>query len=364
MGSLRLLLALCVVEAHVVKFEPKSGWFLYGGTAVQAFFILSGFYMALVLNGHYRDRPKLDFWASRYLRLYPAYFIFALAELAFQFEDKLRFLIEKAPWDTWLFFALSNLTLFGKDLALFLEAPWSQGGHLQFTALFYRAENPPLYEFIVVPPSWTISMELAFYLIAPFFLRDLKKTACLFLAALALRFSLAQAGYYADPWNYRFLPSELALFGIGALAYFAYREVDWNARPDLYRKIGLAGGALLLFLAILPRPYLPPAFVKAVEYDVPAIGIENIPFLLLTVLIAPFLFFTSRRSRFDREMGDWSYIFYIGHFFVIVALKDHLHGLWLRAAVVGALALLSAVMVRALEHPVSHLRARWFGARG
>ena len=81
MGLLRVLLALSVVAAHST---PILGTSLVGGrVAVQTFFILSGFYMALVLDGKYRGRGSYrTFLQQRFLRLFPAYwFVLVLALL-------------------------------------------------------------------------------------------------------------------------------------------------------------------------------------------------------------------------------------------------------------------------------------------
>ena len=70
MGLLRTLLALLVVCDHV---RPLHGHHVEilghgSGFAVKAFFIISGFYMTMVLHGQYRDRPVRDFYASRLTR--------------------------------------------------------------------------------------------------------------------------------------------------------------------------------------------------------------------------------------------------------------------------------------------------------
>src|SRR5262245_24765333 len=68
MGLIRLVLALSVVVWHM----PGATWkLLNAAVAVLCFFIISGFYMALVLNTKY-DNAK-DFYVARVVRLYPAY---------------------------------------------------------------------------------------------------------------------------------------------------------------------------------------------------------------------------------------------------------------------------------------------------
>jgi peptidoglycan/LPS O-acetylase OafA/YrhL len=71
MGVLRLLFALSVLVYHTR--EPQ-GLFLFNQTAaILSFFIISGFYMALILDGKYRS--KISFYTSRVLRIFPLYWV-------------------------------------------------------------------------------------------------------------------------------------------------------------------------------------------------------------------------------------------------------------------------------------------------
>ena len=84
MGLLRLLLAAAVVAEHST---PICGLTFTGGhLAVRLFFIISGFYMALILTTKYTaDHPK-RFWffiSNRFLRIYPCYYVVLLLSLAF-----------------------------------------------------------------------------------------------------------------------------------------------------------------------------------------------------------------------------------------------------------------------------------------
>ena len=75
MGVLRCLLALSVLLVHDV-----DGWFklIDGAAAVQCFFLISGFYMALVLNERYADLGS--FYFNRALRLLPTYWAVRAAD--------------------------------------------------------------------------------------------------------------------------------------------------------------------------------------------------------------------------------------------------------------------------------------------
>jgi len=70
MGIIRVALALAVVLSHL---PPATFHFVSGGVAVQAFFIISGFYMALVLSSKYSSTSL--FYSNRLLRLMPSYFV-------------------------------------------------------------------------------------------------------------------------------------------------------------------------------------------------------------------------------------------------------------------------------------------------
>ena len=73
MGLIRTLLAISVVLAHS---SPIFGIKLVGGqVAVQAFYMISGFYMTLVLNEKYVGANKAYklFITNRLLRLWPVY---------------------------------------------------------------------------------------------------------------------------------------------------------------------------------------------------------------------------------------------------------------------------------------------------
>src|SRR5262245_45783840 len=72
MGLLRFFLALSVAVWHIPGPAFKL---MYASVAVICFFIVSGFYMAMVLTERY-DKAGEFYWA-RFTRLYPAYFAMA-----------------------------------------------------------------------------------------------------------------------------------------------------------------------------------------------------------------------------------------------------------------------------------------------
>src|SRR5678816_3051036 len=71
LGLIRVLLAMAVLFGHLPILDVHI---IGAALAVQAFFIVSGFYMALVLSGKYSGQAGL-FYSNRLLRLTPTYFV-------------------------------------------------------------------------------------------------------------------------------------------------------------------------------------------------------------------------------------------------------------------------------------------------
>jgi len=121
-GLLRVLLAVSVFMVHA----PQTGstyWLFkgFGGSnAVEIFFIISGFYIALILDKSYST--KMGFYKNRILRLYPIYYIICglvlvRAVILPNFSESLFSFPAKAL----AFGTIANSTFFGSDWLLFLQ---------------------------------------------------------------------------------------------------------------------------------------------------------------------------------------------------------------------------------------------------
>src|SRR6201995_5837701 len=91
MGLLRFWLAMAVVFEHTALFMGDPGRFPYhlrllnGQTAVQSFYIISGFYISLILNEKYVGRGSgWLFLSNRFLRIYPVYWLMLLLTAIFE----------------------------------------------------------------------------------------------------------------------------------------------------------------------------------------------------------------------------------------------------------------------------------------
>lgn len=317
MGILRILLAISVVLAHS---SSIFGFSLVGGQiAVQAFYIISGFYMALILNEKYigaNNSYKL-FISNRFLRLYPIYwlvlFLTILYSVALLIYSKGHsggsFNVYYANFGnmnfgSFIFLLFTNLFLFLQDTIMFLGLDITTG-HLFFTSNF-KETTPQLYTFLFIPQAWTIGVEIAFYLIAPFLAkRKLKIIIPLILLSLILRSVL----YFCfnlknDPWTYRFFPTELVFFLLGIVSYRIYKKVQPVALNSTFLKliwIVILGITLTFnFLAIPAKSYL---------------------YLTTFFIFLPFVFILTKTWKIDSYIGELSYPIYISHIFVLTIIK-------------------------------------------
>jgi peptidoglycan/LPS O-acetylase OafA/YrhL len=329
-GIIRLLLALSVVLNHT---EPLFGFSLIGGkVAVQTFFIVSGFYMTMILNEKY-IKENNSYWlflTNRLMRLFPVYWV-VLALTVF-FSIILGAFINELPvfdvygrylhnmnLSTFAFLVLTNILLFGQDVVMFLGLDISTGD-LFFTKDF-RQSDPMLYNFLFIPQAWTIGLELMFYLIAPFLLRrKLWVIVSLILVSLGLRLFMHSQGLTNDPWTYRFFPSELAFFLLGTLSYHLYRRVSAMKVSSF-----LSYSSLFFLLSFILSYSFLPRWFEFNLFFLPFDRKELLFFTSITVLL-PLIFQLSKRWKVDSYIGELSYPIYISHMLVLMAVtKLNLH---------------------------------------
>jgi peptidoglycan/LPS O-acetylase OafA/YrhL len=324
MGIIRLLLALSVVLYHGNLGHGRFINMINGPTAVQAFFIISGFYMSLFLNSS-NIKPKA-FYIRRYLRLWPVYFVvLVFSVICLKLPDTSSLTINEKS-----FLLFTNIFLFGQGLHFFTE---------RWLGIYY-----PLYQ------AWTIGLELFFYLIAPFILRVKNKLSffsAIFLASFLLRLYLYSTGYFKDPWDYRFFPSELALFMAGALSYLLYVKIKDSDLKILGHVFVILITAMMFIIPLL-KPHVFFHF-----------EINCWLFYVMLTLTIPFVFLVYKDNKFDGWIGELSYPVYLVHFFVMREIghwhifKPHL-GAWVPVVSI----LLSLPLIKYVQVPIDNFRKR------
>lgn len=310
MGTLRTLLAIAVVIYHSYKICGIR--FLDGQAAVQSFYIISGFYMALILNEKYNDYAH--FIKNRFLRIYPAYWtVFVLAVgisvgsyllggRAFYLQPYLH---NSLGFGASSFLIFNQLSIFGQDYG-FMTSLLPSGKFYLFP--HFWAMKTPLFPFSFIPPAWTLSIELCFYLVAPFLVkRSIKSMIIIILASILLRlFFHAQFGFKFTPFDYRFFPFELAFFMIGAILYKVYTYlVPLRFSPTL---LGMIGCLPIFVFLISPLIQIEISEFRWIFYAV-------------VIVCLPFLFMFTKNAKLDRAIGELSYPIYISHHLVLTLLK-------------------------------------------
>lgn len=364
MGAFRLLLALAVVVTHASPPFGIEAFRMTGGSlAVQIFYVISGFYMAMILNHKYVGQGAfVAFVKNRFLRLYPMFLVVLLVTLMLGVAidlvtgraiEPLAFWLEQRGHMSLagkLLFGISNVTIVGEDLVSFTAID-PVTGQLYLTTDFHR-EAVAGWHFLFVPQAWTVGVELMFYVVAPLLVRRRPLVvASVMAASLALRMYIMGHWHLVnDPWTYRFFPTELALFLAGALSYRLYeRRQAW-----LDRRRGLARGVTAGAIAVVLLYALLPASLQTAPYGLPLV-LATIPFVI------PFMFSATGASHADRALGELSYPVYIVHYPLVFVL----HALdvpWVEAQV-GAIALVLSVVTawvlyRVVGAPIERTRSR------
>ena len=326
MGALRLFLAVSVLVRHLRYGRGLFGFsFLDGELAVECFFIISGFYMALVLNEKYNYKGSYGtFIQQRFLRLYPLYFVIGVLIVGIEgvvtyFSPHpfgvYAFWLKEPYCVTFLsscYYALVNLAILGLDSLWFFYQD-AVTGQLYLTSVAIPNATPCFY-YTVNGPSWTLAVEMTFYLLAPFLVRKpVKVQAAFMLASFALRcfFFMTTTPKAAGNWLFHFSPSLLCFFMAGSIGYrfYASNRAKFEEMAGKYVWVFWACGALCLIQGRVPllKEYFSYFFVPA------------------AILLVPFLFALTRSNHRDRLLGELSYPYYLIHYQIIVTTEYFLH---------------------------------------
>jgi peptidoglycan/LPS O-acetylase OafA/YrhL len=247
------------------------------------------------------------------------------------------------------FVGITNFTLLGQDQVMFMAVKDST---LIWNGDFTNSDVP-LFGGLLVPQAWSLGVELSFYLVAPFVLSSKRRIVVVFLLSLSLRFLFTVLGFgFIDPWVYRFFPTELALFMLGAISHrFIAPKMLSIEKSTRQRLNGIAlistVAAVVLFESV-PLPL----YVKG---------------LLLFGFIAavmPLLFEFQNHNRVDNLLGQLSYPIYIWHVLVLSVTTSLITRLDLQVSLTFPIVLivtlaLSWLSLRLVDDPIQILRSRY-----
>jgi len=351
LGLIRVLLAMAVLFGHLPVLDVHI---IGAALAVQAFFIVSGFYMALVLGGKYSGQASL-FYSNRLLRLMPTYFVmcalYALALWGFNASataDPKVFARAFSNPTTAIVMAFENIAIVGQELLFWFTI--GPHGELVFNSTGAVPNPPDLllgWQALLVPQSWSLSMELLFYALAPFLARlSWRWLAAIAAASIALRLAGHLLPVNYPIWQGRFFPTALFLFVFGMLAQ---KMLPLASR--LPKAVGWAVNIALLVLMIALQGvvqvlHLTPEWARWGMY-------------VLIALAIPFVFNAFKDFAWDRWIGDLSYPLYLVHLLVIGAVLTFIpnapYAAWVA---IGGSLVLSALTLVLIDHPIDGWRQR------
>jgi peptidoglycan/LPS O-acetylase OafA/YrhL len=136
--GMRGLLAFYIMLFHALSFS--AGWNLHGSAVMPAFFLLSGYSLAIVYG---KQRSRFDikrYYRNRFARIAPVYYVTMLIALP--------------------------LAVFGRGWVSPSDIDWVFATNI-FAVQMWASLPPPSF----VGPAWTISTLAFFYLVFPWLLR-------------------------------------------------------------------------------------------------------------------------------------------------------------------------------------------------
>jgi peptidoglycan/LPS O-acetylase OafA/YrhL len=322
LGTLRFVLAMLVVMNHL--WLPTSN--KVGAHAVIGFYTISGYLMTKVVCEVYRGKNGfIRYCVNRFLRIFPLYWVVLLSTAA--------------------------------ALALFPSYFGSVHGALRLPSHPYEwFQNFTLIDLVyadvrLVPPAWSLSVELVFYgLIGLGLSRRLPFAAAWWLGSLAYTgFLLAQGATFGERYTPPYAAS--VFFSTGAMLY----HVAGRFGKGRYHPLWLLCGIALFAVS--------PLLIELAGGDLRMEGYYG-PYLLFLPVLAWTLSMrmSSAYMPVDRFLGDMAYPVFLTHFFtagttnVIVGNGLVPRGTTHFVASTFVCLILSAALVLTVDRKVNRLR--------
>jgi peptidoglycan/LPS O-acetylase OafA/YrhL len=287
MGYYRYFLAVLVVLTHQ---DGAVDIYLFkqGGRAVEVFFFISGFIIPLSLEKNYTGsetaslRPILSFYFNRFLRIYPIYWLAVL--IAYLDYEYVNFINNPNELIT------SGYSIF-RHMLLIGIGSFNNFGNM-------------------VTQSWSLNMELQWYVLVPFLFILRKKTnyenmLLVFLASLLI------TGLFTFPTGQgQELAVDYAKYFLGGYLLYRCRVILENHDSKKYFQ-GIFFVGLVLY--VLSYYY------------------EHMTLFSLILISIPLSLWqvSSKTSRLDKLFGDLAYPMYVLHMGTIPIIYLQLRKFWI-----------------------------------
>jgi len=276
LGTLRFTLALLVVMNHI--WLPTAN--KVGAHAVLGFYVISGFLMTRILCETYvGPRGRIRYFANRFLRLYPGYWLVTTLTLT----------------------GLVAFPAYFGNIHGAIRIPRSGYEWLQNVTLFDHIDAP----LRLVPPAWSLSVEWVFYiLIGAGISRRVGWTMAWWLASLVYTIFLIVSGV---SFGERYTPPLAAslFFSTGAVIYHWMKR----SQPPSVTSCNWVWWLQLGLFCIFPLA------VEAVGQDPRMIGFYGAYALFLPLFVqANGITPSEQWKKPDRFLGDLAYPVFLSHY--------------------------------------------------
>jgi peptidoglycan/LPS O-acetylase OafA/YrhL len=330
-GILRFILATTFIFLHLTD---SRSLFPYGYAALFGFYIMSGYLMTYGLNRNYgfSSSGSKNFWANRLLRIVPIYYLvfFLTVPLILSYPGRIGKFHDALGYSLRPIDIIGNLTL------------------VPFT--FYDMK------FRVVPPSWSVGVEIACYIVLWLFIARSKRNAII-TAAASFAFAVVTAILgLSFTWRYQSVPASLLPFALGSLVYFYYDKIKNFVEPR--KKVVTA--VLLAFLLLNPFPGLTPSIYRyEIGFYLNVLAVTGLVAVIsMTKIKSPFL------QKVDRLLGDLTYPMFLLQWAVAFVVYLKVPGLTPRGYPIFLISfpliiLVALLIVYLVDRPLQHVRDRF-----
>lgn len=255
-----------------------------GAQAVSCFFVLSGYLMAKSIDATY-GRTWSGFFkyiTNRVLRIYPTYWLVLLSSCLFLMFFPSKVLISQMVLTSDLSAVFANITLFN----------------------LYSYDN------IFVPPAWSLTIELLFYIVIGLIPLDFKMARLGFILSVPLLAAVYFLGFDTNEHITRLAQGQLC-FSLGAFVNYSSRQI---------RKYKLVYSIVILSLLIFSW-YILSYFSLKIYPSIMYIGAFASGAMIIVLRSFSFENFSAPLGRqalvkADKFLGDIAYPLFLVHYFI------------------------------------------------
>lgn len=308
MGIYRYILAILVLLSHCgVSFFGYN----QGVAAVVSFFIISGYVISLLIQNHYNHRKEIFlFYADRVLRIFPQ-FIFYL-------------------------FITSIVLIYYGELVIPDDSVRVIINTIMVPLNFFAVYND---SYIIVPQSWSLGLEMQFYILFPLIMAFFNLKKCFILSFVLFLIAYIQI-VNPDFYGYRMITGTLFIFIIGGML----TELQKHKKNIALIYITIA---TLLFVSVTTKQLHDNRIIEVLSGVI--IGLPVIITLIKKKI----------KNNIDLLMGNLSYGVYLNHMmisFLLVKIGFDITNIGTLISLIVISTSLSYLSFKFIEKPIYKLR--------